>query len=250
VGADALGAPVYYVGSPLVEHLVTGSPVLDELSAPQNYFRVIGPNGLDARSELFLVSGKLYDPATFATQPPATAPVAVADNFTVPAGSPALLDVLVNDTYTPPATIQIVPGFGPELSTATVQGTSILFTSAPNAGGGETVGYTITDSTGLTSNIAVASVAIVPAEAVTVDFAQLDTRRREWRIQGTSSTPGSTLTIFEGPTASGQIVGSALVAVDGTWRLRVRATTASTATSISILTSNGNTFLNFPLRIR
>lgn len=56
-----------YVGDPAVPHIVTGSTFIPQgESQPSNYFRIQGPNGsgIDATTDLFLVSGKVFDPAT------------------------------------------------------------------------------------------------------------------------------------------------------------------------------------------
>ncbi|MCM2264091.1 MAG: DUF4214 domain-containing protein [Desulfuromonadales bacterium] len=71
---DGNGVPViktvHYVGDPAVLHEVTGS-VFEYEGEPVNYFRVIGPGGLDVRTDLFNVSGRV------SPMPPAAATVSL-----------------------------------------------------------------------------------------------------------------------------------------------------------------------------
>ncbi len=71
----------YYVGNPGVEHQVVGSPF------DTNFFRVEILNGeeweLVGETDLFAVSGKLYDPATFEFAINPEAPVATDDSATL-----------------------------------------------------------------------------------------------------------------------------------------------------------------------
>lgn len=59
---DGDGAPVirtvHYVGDPAILHAIKGSTFLYE-DEPVNYVRIIGPNGLDVRTDLFSVSGRV-----------------------------------------------------------------------------------------------------------------------------------------------------------------------------------------------
>jgi hypothetical protein len=92
--ADLNSPVVQYVGNPATPHAVTGSPT------GNNFFRIQGPNGIDVQTNLFAVSGKVFDLATFA--PPVIAnplaPVAVADAAQTLRGVPRTINVLANDT--------------------------------------------------------------------------------------------------------------------------------------------------------
>jgi hypothetical protein len=73
--SSAPAPPAGYIGDPTVDHRITGSPFAT------NYFRVEGPGGLDARTDLFAVSGKL------AGNPPPPAPIARLDRTSIDFGS-------------------------------------------------------------------------------------------------------------------------------------------------------------------
>jgi hypothetical protein len=51
--------PAGYVGVPGIPHAITGSGIKDEHGQYQNYFRVIGPDGSEARNDLFDIQGRV-----------------------------------------------------------------------------------------------------------------------------------------------------------------------------------------------
>lgn len=236
---------VQYVGNPLDRCEVTGSPT------GNNLFRIQGPGGIDATETLFTVSGKVYDPATFAPQAVDGAPTAVNDAATTNPGQPVLINVTANDTPGASAisAVNLVTGFGPFDGTAEANGTSVTYTPAAGATGVDTFAYRATNAQGA-SNVATVEVNVLPIETITVSRAELDLRRGQWNIQGTDSVAGSVLTIHAGPTVGGAIIGSAVVQADGRWQFRGRSTTATNVTSISLESSTGNVLLNQPLRVR
>ncbi len=248
--ADPLSPLIQYVGDPATLHAVTGSP------NGTNYFRIRGPNGIDVRTSLFAVTGKVFDPATFNVTVNPSAPVANADAATLnlnlaPA---ATINVLANDTFQAPAlpaTITVLPAgeaFGPADGTVTVNADRTL-TYTPNTGfaGVDTFAYRVTDSLGLTSATAIVTVTVQPVETVTVTRAQFQLRRLQLNLQGTSNIDGTTLTIHAGPTTGGPVIGQARSA-RGRWSFR--GTTTTNLNSISIVTSTGKTLLNQPLQVR
>ncbi len=243
----------YYVGDPGIEHQVTGSPT------GNNFFRVQGP-GLNVQTDLFAVSGKIYDPQTFEFSINALAPVAVEDaaELNLAQAAAVTINVLANDTIVAPATLAtltVLPAgeaFGPEGGAVTVNANNTV-TYTPNAGfsGTDTFGYRIADSNGLSSNIAVVTVTVIPVETITISRARLDLRRLRWDIRGTSTFDGTTLTIHAGPTEAGPVIGTATVD-NGRWSLRATTTTNPDVTSISIVSSSagGTTLRNQPLQVR
>lgn len=80
--------PAGYIGDPTIEHRITGSPF------STNYFRVQGPGGLDVRTDLFSVSGKLAGPA------PTPAPVARLDRTAIDFGSRQINESTGKETVT------------------------------------------------------------------------------------------------------------------------------------------------------
>ena len=59
-------------------------------------------------------------------------------------------------------------------------------------------------------------------ETLTVARAQHRISTGEWRVRGTSSVPGSVVTVHSGADLSGPVIGSATVAGNGSWTMTVR----------------------------
>jgi|MTBAKSStandDraft_1061840.scaffolds.fasta_scaffold03561_9 hypothetical protein len=166
---DLNAGGVQYIGDPRFPNPVTGSTfVYDEEEGPVNYFRVIGPegSGIDIRTELFLVQGKVFDPATFRAAVPATGIVARDDNATAVTARPRVInDVLVNDTFNggpipagSPVTLISPPRFG----NVVVSGNN-SFTYTSNAGfeGTDTFSYNVLVGQQV-SNTATVTVTVIP----------------------------------------------------------------------------------------
>ena len=116
-----------YIGNPAVPHVVTGSPT------GNNFFRIEGPGALVAQTDLFLVSGKVFNPDTIGLPnsdapiintltavpnlildnqtcqlavdavDPDAAPAPLSFNWSVPPGSGSVSDpAIANPVYTPP----------------------------------------------------------------------------------------------------------------------------------------------------
>ncbi len=248
--ADPLSPIIQYIGDPATPHAVTGSP------SGNNYFRIQGPGGIDVRTSLFAVTGKVFDPATFNVTVNPRAPVANADAATLDLNlTPSVaINVLANDTFLAPAvpaTVTLLPAgeaFGPDGGSVTVNGDrTVTYTPAAGFAGVDTFAYQVTDSAGLTSANAIVTVTVVPVESITVSRAQFQLRRLQLNLQGRSNFEGTTLTIHAGPTAGGPVIGQARV-VNGRWSLR--GTTTTNLTSISIVSSTGKTLLNQPTQVR
>lgn len=88
VSPIVIGAETF-VGDPNVTQTVTGSPF------GTNYFRVQGPNGIDATSNVFAIEGKLFTGATLPT------PIEVdRASYTASAAGTTQMDVFVTTTAT------------------------------------------------------------------------------------------------------------------------------------------------------
>jgi hypothetical protein len=229
---------------------VTGSPT------GNNFFRVRGPGGIDVQTSVFLVSGKVFDPATFNLTVAPGAPVANPDTAAVNlALAPSVtINVLANDTFTAPATaatVVVLPEgetFGPVGGSA-VRNANNTVTYTPNAGfaGVDTFAYQVTDTAGLTSANAIVTVTVVPVEKIVLSRSRIQLQHLRIHLQGTSNVEGTTLTIHAGPTAGGPVIGQARVA-NGRWSFRGTITTS--LTSISIVSSTGKTLQNLPVQVR
>lgn len=244
---EPLMKPVQYVGDPAVPHVVTGSPY------GTNYFRVEGPNGIDVRTELFIVMGKVFDEDTFELVPDPDAPVAVADAVTLDLSeaASATVDVLANDTYEGNAQVAVLTGeiFGPEGGTATVnEDGTVTYTPDPGFSGADFFTYRLTDATGLSSGNATVTVTVVPVEVLALTLARVDLRRLRVDLRGTSTLDGATLAIYDGDPETGSVLGTAVVE-RGRWRFRGTATREVSA--VSIVSSTGKAELrNQPVQVR
>ncbi len=90
------------------------------------------------------------------------------------------------------------------------------------------------------------------SDVLTVTRAEFRTDDSEWRISGTSSVPGSTITIIIGNTLSGAVLAQVVADALGQWEYRIEPSdVAPNATrAISIQSSSGGTLINVPLNVR
>lgn len=254
----------YYVGNPGIESPVVGSPF------GTNFFRVerlvagTPDNGtwqLVGQTDLFAVSGKIYDPATFEFPASIAAPKAIDDEAVLNLDQQAsvTINILANDNPAPGVspTISILPAggaFGPDNGTVVIANAAAgTVTYTPNAafavtGGVDTFAYNFVDSTGVPSNNAIVTVTVLPVETIAFSQARFDLRRLRLDLRGTSNFEGSILTIRAGSTSSGAILGTAVVR-NGRWNFRGTATTNLTSVTV-VSNSAGATTVTQPLQVR
>ncbi|MBI5440514.1 MAG: Ig-like domain-containing protein, partial [Deltaproteobacteria bacterium] len=207
-----------YVGNPLFQSQVVGSPT------GNNFFSVDAPGIIPAgapgaQTDLFTVTGKLFDP-TAATVPPVVslAPVANPDPTTTSTAAAVTINVLANDFNIPAAGASVnLTTLAPVSGTTVVNAdNTITYTPAATAAPGlDSFSYTVTvpGTPALTSNPAQVSITLTPAvppEVIAVTRAELDVAKREWKVQGTANA-GSTLTIYAGGAPGGTVIGSTVV---------------------------------------
>ncbi|MDO9081335.1 MAG: Ig-like domain-containing protein, partial [Desulfuromonadales bacterium] len=241
---DGQGQPiintVQYVGDPAIAHAVTGGTFEYE-GSPVNYFRVIGPNGIDVQTNLFNISGRVYTPETFRTFALATTPVANADTATTITTTPVVINVLANDTLAGvtvvPADVIVTKLTNPTNGTAVLNGDKTFtytFTSAFTGTDSITDSFTYVVAAGEVSEPATVTVTVQPVENFGVNRAQLDRRKLRWDIRGTgnATTEGQTLTVRLN-SATGTVLGTTTV-TGGLWRLSATSTTAPPAGTVRI----------------
>ncbi len=184
----------FYIGDPAIEHRVLGSPL------GTNFFRIERDGVLVAETALFAVTGKVF------TGDGNTPPVAQPDSAAVPAGSPAMIDVLANDTFTDipinPGSIAISSAPAGGVAALAIENGRAMVRYTPNAGftGTDSFSYTIRNFAGLAGGDESApAVVTLEVEAVQVDKAQLRTKLLKWQIEGSSSdaTANSILLLAE-----------------------------------------------------
>jgi hypothetical protein len=252
---------VQYVGDPAIAHVVTGGTHIDD-GETVNYFRVIGPNGIDVRTSLFSVSGRVYDPETFRTFALATMPVANPDAATTIATAPVTIDVLANDTLAGAPVNRdaatIVNITQPQSGAAVLNGDkTITYTANAGFAGTATFTYQVSVINPETqdaeiSEPATVTVTVQPAEVVSVNRAKLDLRKLRWDIRGTGNVTaeGRTMTVRLN-SATGQIIGTATVS-GGVWSLKTTTTTAPPTGTIRIYVTSdtANVFGPFTVQAR
>lgn len=94
-----------------------------------------------------------------------------------------------------------------------------------------------------------ASATVKPADQLTAT-AQFRSDRGEWRIGGTASvTTGNTITA-RSTNAARTVIGTAVVAADGSWTIRTRNSPAATGTSTITITSSAGGSITVPVTRR
>ncbi|KIH77779.1 hypothetical protein SAMN05660860_01276 [Geoalkalibacter ferrihydriticus] len=262
---------VHYIGDPAeLSPVVGGTFVVPGSTEPVDYFlveRLISgtpENGTwqeVIKTSDFSVMGKIYHPETFAAYnlvAEVGAPVAQSFPVTLDLNeaSAAVITVINQDSNVEgESTINIV---SPPLEGIAVSDNNAgTITYTPSAdfalvGGVDQFNYSITADNG-TSNIASVTVTVIPVtpqEVVTINKARLSLNKLRWDISGGSNMPGTTLTVYPGVQASGEAIGTVVVANNGKWRLRATTTNNANVTSISIGSSTGEEFNNLPLDVR
>ncbi len=255
--ANPASPMVQYVGDLAVPHQVTGGSHIFQ-NEVVNYFRVIGPNGIDVRTNLFAITGKVYDPATFRVIPSATIPVAQADTATTIGRNPVTIPVLANDSLNgvpvvPAAATVALGAQAPSNGTLVINADkTITYTANTGFVGSDSFTYTVSVG-GQPSNEATVTVTVLPAEVVGVARAQLDLRRLRWDIRGTgnATAEGRALTVRMG-SGTGTVIGTALVS-GGRWNLRAGLNVAPPAGTVQLFVvsdSGSPAFGPFNVQIR
>jgi hypothetical protein len=99
--------------------------------------------------------------------------------------------------------------------------------------------------------LAVPAAVTITVETMTVDKAVLRAQTMKWRIEGTNSTVGSTITIYAGADLTGSVIGTATVGPNGIWVFEGKSSTSpGTTRRISVVSTGGVPLMNQPLSIR
>ncbi|MCZ7626669.1 MAG: cadherin-like domain-containing protein [Candidatus Methylomirabilis sp.] len=192
---------------------------------------------------------------------PDTAPVAANDSATTNMNTAAVINVLANDAD---AQGNIVPssvavGTGPAHGTAVVNPTTgaVTYTPALNYFGPDSLTYTVGDAAGNTSNVATVNLTVNGViDTITVTRALYMRRVGQWIIQGATSAPGSSLTFYTGPNATGSVIGSAVARTRGRTVFRFiyrnrNGVAPDASNTISVRSSpNGTVVSNIPVTVR
>lgn len=90
------------------------------------------------------------------------------------------------------------------------------------------------------------------SEDLTVTRAEFRSAKGEWRIEGTSTRPGSVVTLFVGPLATGTVIGTATANGVGGWSFRQTGSPVvpDGSNTVSVRSDSGATELAAPLAVR
>ncbi len=184
----------FYLGNPLIEHRVLGSPF------GTNVFRIERDGALVAETELFAVSGKIF------TGGGNTIPAPQADAAATVAGTPVQIDVLANDTFTDipinPGSLAIASAPTGGAVTIVVNDGQVRVRYTPDVGftGTDSFTYTVRNFAGMAgADESVPATVTLQVEALAVGQTELRPKLLKWKIEGTSSdtTANSILLLAE-----------------------------------------------------
>lgn len=188
-------------------------------------------------------------------------PAAAADSASTQSGIPVIINVLAND-HDPDGTIATssLAITTPATNGSAVAATNGTVTYTPTAGfvGTATFTYSIADNLGASSLPATVTVAVVPSnETIIVTRARYDIAKKLWTVAGTTNVFGNgvsnQMTVYIGSVASGTVLGTATVGLNGAWNLNVGPNAPNgptTASTISVRSSGGAIRLAAPVQAR
>lgn len=179
------------------------------------------------------------------------APIANADAASVLESQSVTINVAANDSDVD-GTLDLT---SVALATAPTSGSvinngdgTVTYTAAAGTGVA-TFGYTILDNLGASSNEAIVTVTINPnPDNLSVLRASCRTDKNEWRVDGTSSILAiHSVTVHDGATLGGPVIGTYQVDSLGDWRMSKNNTSSSCVGFISIESSLGGELLGVPV---
>jgi hypothetical protein len=213
-----------------------------------------GFTGADAFSYTIAdgAGGTATAPVTVTVNPPANVPpVAVADQASTVAGQAVQVPVLANDTDPDGDPLSVVAVTQGANGAVVNNGLSVTYTPAPGFVGSDAFTYLIADGR---SGVSIGNVTVTVAspETVVVQLSLFRTTGSEWRVGGTTTAPGATLTIHLGATLGGAVVGTTTAAANGSWSFRELGSTVPPDASrqVSIESTGGGTRLGVNVTVR
>jgi hypothetical protein len=169
-------------------------------------------------------------------------PVANPDVATTAFNTPVTIPVLANDTDANGDVLSISAVTQPASGVVTTNGTTVSFAPAAGFSGIASFSYTVVDGQG-GSAVGLVTVTVQAAETLRVTLAQYTASKTEWRVSGTSTVNGASVTIHAGATLGGAVIGSAPV-IAGVWTFRSTTTGVPFNTRVSVESTGGGTQLN------
>ncbi|MBI4289926.1 MAG: tandem-95 repeat protein [Betaproteobacteria bacterium] len=182
---------------------------------------------------------------------PNQAPVANADSASTAFGTPVTVNVLANDTDANGDPLSVIAVTNGTKGTVVNNGTSVTYTPSSGTSGTDLFTYTVADGRGGSATGTV-TVTVAAASTITVSLADFIVNNSEWRIAGTDSTIGATVTVRRGVDLTGPVIGTAVVSSARTWVVRVvnSAILPDASNTISMSSTDGAQRLAVPIRLR
>ncbi len=179
------------------------------------------------------------------------APIVRADAASTNSGVPVTIAVLGNDTDANGDALSVT-GVTTNvlLGTATTNGTTVTYTPRLGTSGVQPFTYTVSDGQATaTGNV---TVNVAAAENFAVAVASLRVAKGEWRVTGTSTVIGATVTVVIGVNLTGPVLGTAVVDATGAWALRLKGSnvTVDASRTISIKSTGGAIRLAAPVAVQ
>jgi hypothetical protein len=176
------------------------------------------------------------------------APIANPDAAITAFQTPVVIAVLANDTDPNGDPLSVTAVDAPASGTATTDG--VLVTYLPPAGFSGVVAFNYTVSDGRGGNTAgLVTVTVRAQEVLTITRAQFR-QPNEWRVDGTSTFEGATITIHSGSTLAGPVIGTTTVPPGGVWTFRSTTTGVPSNTRVSVESTGGAVRLNQQVIVR
>jgi hypothetical protein len=183
---------------------------------------------------------------------PNSVPVPLADTAAAFTGVPLEIAVLANDADPDGDPLSVAGVSTPANGSASTNGVTVSYVSNAGFVGTDTFQVIVSDGRGgaATSDVTV-DVTPVP-ESLRVSVAAFLTSSAAWHVSGTSTVPGATITVHNGPTLAGPVIGTAVVDATGGWAFieAPSATAPDGSGSISIESTGGATRSPVPLTVR
>jgi hypothetical protein len=179
-------------------------------------------------------------------------PVANADTASTTSGSAVSINVLANDTDPNGDPLSVIGVTNGARGTVTNNGVSVTYTSNAGTSGTDLFSYTVADGRGGQATGSV-TVNVAAPESIALSLVEYRAGNLEWRVAGTSSAIGATITVRRGVDLTGPVIGTATVSATRTWVLRVVGSAIQPDPlnpRISIHSSGGGNLLNVPVTVR
>lgn len=179
------------------------------------------------------------------------APVANPDSASTANNTAVTIAVLANDTDANGDVLSVIATTNGVSGSVSTNGTSVTYTPTAGFSGIDSFTYTVSDGHGGTA-VGQVTVTVAAAESLGITLAEFRTTTSQWRVDGTSTAIGATVTIHVGSTLGGPVLGTSVVAVGGAWILRLTnsAIQPDASRTVSIESSGGGSRLAIPVTMR